>query len=121
MKYSEIRRIASDLRKNQTAEEKILWQKIKDRKVKGKKFLRQHVIIYESVNYEHFFYIPDFYCSEEKFIIELDGGIHENQTERDQRRDAILQSKGYRILRIKNEELLFIDEVIQKIEAFIES
>jgi very-short-patch-repair endonuclease len=119
MKYSEIKRIASDLRKNQTAEEKILWKRIRNRQLKGKRFLRQHVIIYESDQNDHYFFIPDFYCSEEKLIIELDGGIHENQLEKDLRRDDILKSKGYRILRFRNEEIVYIDDIIKKIDSYL--
>lgn len=115
MKYSEIKEIADRLRRNQTPAEKILWERIRKQQIKGRKFLRQHVIVYESVNNEHFFFIPDFYCAREKLIIELDGKIHDYQIDRDKNRDEILQSKGLRILRIRNEDLQNIDSVLEKI------
>jgi very-short-patch-repair endonuclease len=50
-------------------------------------------------------------------IIELDGPIHNSQKEYDKRRDEILISKGYRILRIENDELENIDLVLEKIKS----
>ena len=115
MKYSEIKKLASSLRKNQTPSEKILWKYLRKRRLKGRKFLRQHPIIYESNKSEHFFYIPDFYCAKEKLVIEVDGKIHDFQKEKDEHRDLILKDKGVKILRIKNEELENIENVIRKI------
>ena len=115
MKYYEIKKLAAKLRKNQTPSERLLWLNIRKRQLKGRKFLRQHPIIYESNKTEHFFFIPDFYCAEEKLIIELDGKIHEYQKDRDKHRDLILEAKGLKILRIKNEELNTINEVLIKI------
>jgi very-short-patch-repair endonuclease len=115
MKYYEIKQIASTLRKQQTPSERLLWSYLKKRQLKGRKFLRQHPIKYESVNNEHFFFIPDFYCSQEKLIIELDGAVHINQKEKDQRRELILKSINLKVLRINNEELIDIDAVLKKI------
>jgi len=119
MKYSEIKRIADKLRKNQTPEEKRLWERLRKHQINDRKFLRQHVIVYESVNNEHFFFIPDFYCAKEKLIIELDGKIHDYQIDRDRNRDEILKAKGLKILRIRNEELTDLEKVMKKIEMMI--
>lgn len=116
MKYHKIKKIARELRRNQTAAEKTLWPYISNRKLEGRKFLRQHAIIFESKNNDHSFFIPDFYCSSESLIIELDGPIHDYQRERDKWRDDILKSMGFRILRIKNEELVNIELVLKKIK-----
>ena len=105
MKYYEIKKIARRLRSQQTPAEKTLWNYIRERKLMGRKFLRQHPIIYESKRNNHFFYIPDFYCMKEKLVIELDGPVHDYQKERDFRRDQILRSQNLKVLRIKNEEL----------------
>jgi len=115
MKYYEIKKLASRLRRNQTPSEKLLWSSIRNRQLYGRKFNRQHPIIYESNKNEHFFFIPDFYCDKEKLIIEVDGGIHINQTERDKHRDEILKDNGYKVLRINNIELLDIEEVLMRI------
>ncbi len=116
MTYPEIKQIAQKLRNNPTPEEKFLWRNLRKRKLQGRKFLRQHAIIYESVGREHFFYVPDFYCAAERLIVELDGRIHDYQKERDQHRDEILTGMNLRILRIKNEELNDMLSVLKRIE-----
>ena len=52
-----------NLRQKQTKAELLLWQKIRDRQL-GRKFRRQH-----SVGP----YVVDFYCSEIKVVVEIDG------------------------------------------------
>ncbi|HOX78698.1 MAG TPA: endonuclease domain-containing protein [Bacteroidales bacterium] len=116
MKYPEIKQIADRLRKNQTPEEKKLWEQLRKHQIHGRKFLRQHVIIYESKDNKHFFFIPDFYCARERLIVEVDGKIHDYQKDRDRNRDEILKAKGLRILRFKNEELDDLGQVLSKIE-----
>ena len=119
MKYSEIKQRASKLRCNQTPTEKILWSYLRKRQLLGYKFLRQHPIIYDIVGDNYFFFVPDFYCSEIKLIIELDGKIHESNKEKDKHRDKILESTGVKVLRIKNEEMSNIDKVLDRIESMI--
>ena len=67
---------------------------LQKRQLKGRKFRRQHSI-------ENF--IVDFYCPEEKLIIELDGEIHKNATaeEKDRKRDKRLEELGFKIIRFK--------------------
>ena len=62
-------------------------------------------------------FIPDFYCHQESLIIELDGIIHESQSEKDQLRQSILEQEGYTILRFKNEELSDIPRVLETIAS----
>lgn len=119
MKYPEIKKIASKLRKNPTESEKNLWGIIRNRQLGGYRFLRQHPLYYEHNNNDHFFFVPDFYCPEIKLIIELDGGVHSQQQEKDENRDEILKNRGFRILRIKNEDLSDMDMVKEKILNFI--
>ncbi len=70
---------ARRLRKNMTFEEKLLWQKLRGRKFFGLKFLRQHPIVYDLINYKPLFFIPNFYCASKNIIIEVDGKIHDFQ------------------------------------------
>lgn len=121
MKYYEMKKIAQRLRNNQTYSEKRLWKELRKQKIFGYKFLRQHPIIYDANYDELFFYIPDFYCSSLKLIIEVDGKIHENQIDYDHKRDELLREMNLNILRIKNEELSNIDKVIEKIENYIKN
>jgi very-short-patch-repair endonuclease len=117
MKWPEIKKIATRLRNNPTTSESLLWHHIKNRQLLGRKFLRQHPLIYDADRKynEYFFFIPDFYCADEKLIIELDGPVHDFQKTKDYRRDQILEHFGIRILRIKNIELDNIDKVKIKI------
>lgn len=118
MKYEEIKKIVRKLRKNQTEAEIILWNELRNRKLDGIKFLRQHAIIYEFNKREFFFFIPDFYSAEHKLVIELDGKIHDYTKEKDCRREMILKEKGIRILRFKNEEVKNIEKVKEKIRLY---
>jgi len=118
MKYQEIKITATRLRNNPTSAEKLLWNELRRRNLKYK-FLRQHPIIYDSANNEHFFYIPDFYCDKKKMVIEVDGKVHDYHKEYDKHREEILKGMGLHILRIKNEELKDIKKVIEKINEFL--
>jgi very-short-patch-repair endonuclease len=114
VKYNEIKEIARKFRKTPTASERKLWSILRLRKLEGKKFLRQHPIMFEN-NGKRSFFIADFYCAENKLVLELDGGIHDIQEMRDRERDLILENKGMRVLRIRNEELKNSSEEEKKI------
>ena len=83
MKYSELKKITRRLRNNQTKEEITLWKYLSNRQLQGRRFLRQHPIIYDSNRKDVFFFVADFYCAEEKLVVELDGKIHDYQKEHD--------------------------------------
>ena len=117
--YTPISR-ARKLRKEMTPEEKLLWANLRNRKLKGLKFLRQHPIVYDTIWNKPKFFIPDFYCAEKKLIIEVDGKIHDFQKDYDQRREEILTNMGLRIIRFKNEEFKDISAVLRKIRNFVE-
>jgi len=117
MRYENIKQITQRLRHEATPEEQKLWKYIRRKQLKGRKFLRQHAIVYESIGDEHFFYVPDFYCFKENLAIELDGKIHEFNKKRDERREEILNNMGIKILRFKNEELNNMDKVLQQISS----
>ncbi len=51
------------LRKNQTPEEKIIWEYLRDRRLNNYKFLRQHPILIPNASSLKQFYIADFYCA----------------------------------------------------------
>jgi len=97
-KYSrELFQVSKDLRKSQTEAEEIIWEKLKSKKLNGLKFRRQ-------IPYDTF--VLDFLCPSKKVILEIDGKIHLKTKIRDQERDEYFMEKGYKILRIKNEEVL---------------
>jgi very-short-patch-repair endonuclease len=115
MKYHDVKRFSRRLRKQQTLSEQLLWEKIRDRKIEGFKFLRQHPLLYDRQGNNLRFFIPDFYCPRAQLIIELDGSVHDYTKEYDNWRDAILTAKGLKILRFRNDELNNIDAVLEQI------
>jgi very-short-patch-repair endonuclease len=119
-KKKELRLIAKvlcrELRKNQTAAEGILWERIRNKKLLGKKFYRQYPIFFDYLGRETFF-IADFYCHSSKLVIEIDGKIHNYQKENDRLRDQLINLKGIEVLRINNVEIENdLEKVIDKIK-----
>ncbi len=113
--------LARQLRRGATKEEQVLWQLLRNRKLNGLKFNRQHPIIYGVDGHNDKFFVADFYCAAKKLVIELDGKMHDFQIEYDQNRTAVLNSLGLTVLRIKNEVFKDKFEVLKIIEEFIEN
>jgi leucyl-tRNA synthetase len=119
--FKVVKKHAKELRCNMTNSEKQLWRELRNRKLSGYKFLRQHPIAYKS-NYEGLnYFIADFYCDLKKAVIELDGPIHETTTEYDEFRDSEMEFLGIHVLRLKNDALLNMKETLKKIETFLNS
>ncbi len=115
-----ITQLVRELRRNQTPAENQLWQELRNRKLKGCKFLRQQPVFY-GIGYggRRLFFVPDFYCAATKLIIELDGKIHDFQKDYDENREEILKSLGLTVLRFKNEELKDIENVKKRITRYL--
>jgi very-short-patch-repair endonuclease len=101
------------LRRNMTKAEFILWQKLKGKQVEGAKFRSQYGVGQ---------FVVDFYCTELKLAIEVDGDSHfqDSAQEYDQERQAFIESMGIRFLRFTNDEVHenlegVLDRIIQKI------
>ena len=88
---------ARDLRRSQTNAERKLWSLLRDRRLAGFKFRRQHPLGP---------FIVDFCCTEAKVIVELDGGQHALTRDDDATRSCYLAGQGYRVLRFWNNEVL---------------
>jgi len=87
---------AQQLRQDHTAAEAMLWSRLRNRQLDGFKFRRQHPIGR---------FIVDFCCAEQRLIIEIDGSVHDQQTDYDQARTDALQVAGYRVLRFTNAQV----------------
>jgi adenine-specific DNA-methyltransferase len=85
------------MRHEPTDVERKLWFALRDRRLAGKKFRRQVPIGS---------YIADFLCLEQKLIVELDGGQHDEQATHDERRTAFLSGEGYRVIRFWNNDVI---------------
>lgn len=111
-KLTEIAKVlCRDLRKRATISESILWEELRNRKLDNKKFYRQYPLFYDITGKESFF-IADFYCHEEKLVIELDGEIHKYRLTEDMNRTDILNYLGLKVVRFKNDK---VEEDIEKV------
>lgn len=88
---------ARQLRKNSTEAEKLLWKHLQAEQLEGCKFRRQAPIGN---------YIVDFACFEKKIVIELDGGQHAIEHEKDIERDHWFVKQGFSVLRFWNNDVL---------------
>lgn len=99
-----------DLRNNPTQAEAFLWGYLKGSQLDGRKFRRQASI--KS-------FIVDFYCPEEKLVIELDGDFHfdEETKKYDQKRTRKIECEGLKVIRFENQEVLLnLDKVLKEIK-----
>jgi len=63
-------------------------------------------------------FILDFYCSEARLAIEVEGSIHQFTQEQDDIRREYLEAIGLKVLRFSNEEVnTNLDGVVEKIAS----
>ena len=101
------------MRADGTDTERVLWECLRNRRLGGFKFRRQHPIGR---------YIADFYCSQAGLVIELDGSIHREveQQEYDCIRDEYLRERGLRVIRITNQQNRDdFENVVERIESIL--
>jgi very-short-patch-repair endonuclease len=90
-----------------TAAETLLWQQLRGRSA-GRKWRRQHPIGP---------FIVDFYCAEVRLIVEVDGGVHDRQAERDAERATWLEHHGYHVMRVHNADVVHdVLDVVTRIQ-----
>jgi very-short-patch-repair endonuclease len=89
---------AKVMRENMTLAETAVWELLKEKKMLGLRFKPQHPID---------IFIADFYCHPLKQVIEIDGGIHKSndQREYDIGREAELEHWRIKVIRFTNEEV----------------
>ncbi|MDE3115571.1 MAG: endonuclease domain-containing protein [Pseudomonadota bacterium] len=94
-----------------TDAEVMLWSRLRLKSMHGLHFRRQHPIGP---------YIADFACVPARFVLEVDGATHSTKKEvaHDRHRDAYMKQRGWRVLRITNEDVYRnIDNVFEMILA----
>ena len=104
-----------ELRQSSTKAEKILWEYLRNRKLDGLKFRRQHPLDK---------YIADFYCHEKKMAIELDGAVHSDNMSKDydRARTFELAGSGIKVIRFWNSEVENnIENVLVAIRKFVDN
>lgn len=87
---------ARQLRNSRTQAEKELWKVLRSRRLGGLKFRRQVPIGS---------YIADFVCFDARLIVELDGGQHAWEADKDLKRTRDLELLGFRVVRFWNSEV----------------
>jgi len=87
---------ARKLRREMTEAEKVLWGKLRGHRLAGHHFRRQHPIGR---------YVADFVCLDARLVVEVDGGQH-SESDYDERRTEWLDSEGFEVLRLWNNEVL---------------
>ncbi|MET0372573.1 MAG: DUF559 domain-containing protein [Sphingobium sp.] len=95
---------ASRLRRDSTDVERALWAVLRNRQLEGVKFRRQATIGP---------FVIDFLCVETALAVELDGGQHDEETDRS--RTAFLQTRGLTVVRFWNHD------VVENIEGVVET
>lgn len=96
-----------ELRSNMTDAGNRMWYYLRNRRLGGFKFIREHAI-------GPYIDIADFVCREKKLVIEVDGGQHLDAKLYDAKRSHYLECCGYRVLRVWN------DEVFKNIQGVME-
>ena len=100
---------AKTLRQSMTDAEQRLWYRLRAHRLSGASFRRQFPIGR---------YIVDFVCLETQLVVEGDGPVHDEQVEQDHYRSEVIESYGFRVLRVGNDEVINdLSTVLARIEA----
>jgi len=113
--FSGLKKEVRELRLKQTEAESLLWELLRNRKLAGAKFRRQH---------QFGEYVTDFFCDDAKLVVECDGAPHSTpeRAKIDQKRDAYLKSQGLSVLRFENARVLSDPEgVLDEIASHLPS
>ncbi|HEX7604596.1 MAG TPA: endonuclease domain-containing protein [Polyangiaceae bacterium] len=98
------------MRSAPTPSEALLWRHLRGDAL-GVRFRRQVVVGP---------FIVDFYCAAARLVVEIDGGIHLAQAERDARRDAALVADGFRVVRVRDVDVVGnLPVVLARLEHYI--
>ena len=94
-----VKQRVSELKKNATKSEILFIAKLKYNNIKYE--------FQKPINYGFSYYIADFFILKYNIIVEIDGSSHNTDKQKiiDQRKDDFYHSKGYKVLRIKNEDV----------------
>ena len=88
---------ARKLRRDATEAEDRLWYRLRSRRLGNAKFRRQVWIGP---------FIADFLCMDAMLVVEVDGSQHIGDVAYDDSRTAFLATKGYRVIRVWNNDVM---------------
>jgi very-short-patch-repair endonuclease len=103
--WRKLRPVVRAMRREPTTAEAALWERLRAGRLVGVKFRRQHPL-------DRF--VVDFYASEQRLAVEVDGGVHDqvDRREADEVRDAHLARLGVRMLRVRNEAIASVLDAV---------
>ena len=87
---------SAKLRADTTPPEQVLWAHLRNRRLGGFKFRRQHPIGV---------FVADFYCEEASLVVEIDSSYHAGRQKQDAARDAWMNSQSIAVLRVTASQL----------------
>jgi very-short-patch-repair endonuclease len=117
MRDPELTKRAREMRTEMTEPETRLWLELRAKRFDHVKFRRQKVIQDDDHRY-----IVDFAANDPKLVIELDGDTHAGREGYDAARTHFLESKGYRVVRYTNLEVMQnLDGVLQHLSSVIDA
>src|SRR4051812_47262993 len=94
---------AREMRSDPSPTERILWSLVRDRRLAGFKFRRQHPIGP---------YIADYFCAAALLVVEADGESHLSDVVRDRDRDRYFKELGIHVLRFQNPSIFDEKDVV---------
>jgi very-short-patch-repair endonuclease len=103
--WKKLKPLVRQKRRAPTPAEKVLWQRLRDHRLAGSQFRRQHAIGR---------FIVDFYCAQARLVIEVDGPIHNGTPEEDAARQDYLERLELRVIRFTNDDVLDRTEDVLK-------
>jgi very-short-patch-repair endonuclease len=103
IQYGLLKQFVAAHRQEPTLAESVLWEQLRNQKLGGYKFRRQHIIGN---------CIADFVCLTKQLIIEVDGLYHQlpDQIRSDEERTTWLKQQGFSVLRFTNDQVLLQTE-----------
>lgn len=101
--------LARALRRSSTASEQRLWAELRNRRLAGFKFRRQHPVGP---------YVLEFVLIESRLVIELDGRVHRDRETYDALRTQHLAAAGFRLLKFRSIDVV---RSIASVRAAIEA
>jgi len=105
-------KLARKLRNNSTFSEVLLWNVIKNKQLRGYKFLRQKPIDK---------YIVDFFCHDLMLAIEIDGASHDYKISQDKERQRNIERFGISFIRFLDIDVKTnIDGILQYLNKWID-
>lgn len=98
-KSSHAQKLAKRLRRSMTRAEQVLWWELRRLREPGTHFRRQSPFGP---------YVVDFLCHGVRLVIEVGGGVHDavGRQRDDAERQAWVESRGYKVMRFKNDAVL---------------